>query len=286
MEELHEVGEKKWRVTHREAGWTTATVAGDVLEACQGDRLLLFFLLETPSTLPLAVRCRKARARHRAVRRIYRRVGPPQPRDALRIGPDRPCIFPLEDDSGACVRTLGGRPVIVQLGVCLVGDSDAWIRQFCLAQDRLSQVIQDDEVPHPVVIIDAAVRSKLWVTPAYLSFLVAQPNHAHIYVVGVSETARRFAEWLLYPLPRHLTERVSLHAGYAILATLLAPNEGLAHWGLRKTATEGFDPEAYGRRISIELQAGWRSDMPWWTAATDPVSDDEEEETSSDEPEE
>lgn len=254
--------------------WTTASVPCEVLDACGDDRLLLFFALESTDATPLHLRMRSARKRRDAVLAVYRRVGPPTPSDALCIRSDQPCIFPLEEEDGKCARTIGdGRPVIVQLGVCLRGDGDSWIRQFCLAQDRLAASILDEEIPAPVVIIDAGVRSALWVSPSYLSFLAAQPNHAHIVVCGLSDAARAFAAWVLYPLPSRLSSRVSLHSGYACLSPLLLPRHLLPRWRsdclLLPSSLPPHPPpppidvDAYGRRVAIEMQSGWRTHLPW-----------------------
>jgi len=218
-------------------------------------RLQLFFALED-GTDPT-----RAKRRYESLLGIYRRVGPPTREDAACIGAGKPCILPLERDDGTCTRTLDGRPVVVQFGVCLSGACDSWIRQFCLAQDRMAPSIGDDEVPKPVVILDAAVPSTLWVSPTYVRFLAAQPNHAHVHVCGLSPRARAFAEWVLAPLPTFLTERVSLHAGYEVLATLLAEDDLPTCWG----GARALDLDAYGARVVAELGP---TAMPWWDGAS------------------
>lgn len=217
-------------------------------------RLLLFFLLEHGCV-------EDARRRYDDVMRIYRRVGPPTPQDAARIGEGLPCIVPLLDAQGRCARTLQEeRPIIVQLGVCLSGPSgDGWIRQFCLAQDLLAPSIHEDEVPNPVVVIDAGVPSTMWVSPGYVRFLCAQPSHAHVHVCGLSPAAKVFADVILSPLPSHLVRRVTLHAGYEVLSTLLRPEDLPVRWG---GPSQAFDLDAYGERVRGTLFGP--TSMPWW----------------------
>ena len=246
-----------WRARPCDPGWTEVPAA--LLQEASAPtlrhpRLYLFFLLEGGGAAA-------ARTRYDAVRALYARVGPPRDEDARRIREGAPCIVPLEDARGACVRTRDGRPVIVQFGVCLGGPAESWIRQFCLAQDRLAPSIREDEVPHPVVIIDAAVPSTLWISPLYLRFLMAQPNHAHVHVCGLSERARAFAEFVLRPLPAHLTARVSLHAGYDVLEELLHLEDLPRRWHPRGGCP--LDLDAYGAHVTVAPTA-----MPWWDGWT------------------
>jgi hypothetical protein len=247
-----------WRPTERAPYWTIPADAADGALRVAADgaspahpRLLLFFALEGRGAAT-------ARRRYEAVLALYRRVGPPTPADARAIREGAPCIVPLEDAEGRCARSRDGRLVIVQLGVCLGGDAASWIRQFCLAQDRLAPSVADGEVPAPLVVLDAAVPSTLWIRPLYLRFLVAQPTHARVLVCGLTPRARAFAEWVLAPLPTYLTAKVALHAGYDALSAELERADLPTRWG---GTNVHFDLDAYGARVARELGP---THMPWW----------------------
>jgi hypothetical protein len=247
-----------WRATERAPYWTIPDPAAEnALRVAAGGapfahpRLLLFFALEGRGAAD-------ARRRYEAVVALYRRVGPPTLADARAIREGAPCLVPLEDAEGRCARSLDGRLIVVQLGVCLCGDAASWIRQFCLAQDRLAKSVADDEVPAPLVVLDAAVPSTLWISPLYLRFLVAQPTHAKVLVCGLTPRAQAFAEWVLAPLPTHLAAKVALHAGYDALSAELARADLPTRWG---GANAHFDLDAYGARVARELGP---TRMPWW----------------------
>jgi hypothetical protein len=229
-------------------------------------RLRSFFALEEGATPASAA------ARYTALQRLYARVGPPTTAEVERIGNGRACLVSLERPDGTPVRTTCGRPVIAQRGVCLRGrDADAWIRQFLLAQDRLAPSIGADEVPRPVVVLDAGARmaagegGEWYVPPGYLAFLRAQPHHAHIHVVGLSEAARAFARLLLAPLPAALTARVALHAGYEeALAPLLRAEDRPVEWG----GAMPWDLDAHREAVRAAFPPAAARVMPWWRRAT------------------